>query len=120
MSYNEKMIRECAKPYTEAYRKKFGINPTCWFGFLKYVGQVSFAGGFDISGVELAKLLGLYEDEMEEKKVKIMLVQSGNGSENYRLRIPTPWIKELGLDFTRAVVMKFDGNQIVITKKEEM
>ena len=60
MSYNEKMIRECVKPYTEAYRKKFGTNPTDWFGFLKYVGQVSFAGGFDNSEVELAKkLLGL-------------------------------------------------------------
>lgn len=56
---------------------------------------------------------------MEEKKVKIMLAQSGNGSENYRLRIPTPWIKELGLDTTRTVIMKFDGNQILITKKQE-
>ena len=57
---------------------------------------------------------------MEEKKVKIMLVQSGNGGENYRLRIPTPWIRELGLDNTRTVIMQFDGNQILITKKEEI
>ena len=60
MSYNEKMIRECVKPYKEAYREKFGTNPTSWFGFLKYVSQVSFAGGFDNTEVELAKqLLGL-------------------------------------------------------------
>ena len=60
MSYNEKMIRECVEPYTTAYRENFGTNPTSWFGFLKYVGQVSFAGSFDNAEVELAKkLLGL-------------------------------------------------------------
>ena len=57
---------------------------------------------------------------MEEVKAKVMLTKSGNGSENYRLRIPTPWIRELGLDNTRTVIMQFDGNQILITKKEEM
>ena len=57
---------------------------------------------------------------MEEVKAKVMLVKSGNGSENYRLRIPTPWIRELGLDLNRAVMLKFDGRQIVIVKKEEM
>ena len=60
MSYNEKMIRELVNHYTEVYKQKFGTNPTSWFGFLKYVGQVSFAGGFDSSEIELAKkLLGL-------------------------------------------------------------
>ena len=55
---------------------------------------------------------------MEEKKVKIMLVQSGNGSENYRLRIPTPWIKQMELDEERNVTISFDGNKITIVKEE--
>lgn len=58
---------------------------------------------------------------MEEVKAKVMLVKSGNGSENYRLRIPTPWIRELGLDQDFEVTMNFDGDTISISKiqKEE-
>ena len=55
---------------------------------------------------------------MEEKKVKIMLVQSGNGSENYRLRIPTPWVKQMELDEDRNGTISFDGNKITIVKEE--
>ena len=55
---------------------------------------------------------------MEEKKVKIMLAQSGNGSENYRLRIPTPWIKQMELDEERNVTISFDGNKITIVKED--
>ena len=53
---------------------------------------------------------------MEVKKVKIMMSQSGNGSENYRLRIPTSWIKQMELDKDRNVNIQFDGKQIIITK----
>ena len=57
---------------------------------------------------------------MEEKKVKIMLVQSGNGSENYRLRIPTPWVKQMELDEERNVTISFDGNKITIVKEAQL
>ena len=55
---------------------------------------------------------------MEEVKAKVMLVKSGNGSENYRLRIPTPWVKQMELDEERNVTISFDGNKITIVKED--
>lgn len=44
----------------------------------------------------------------------------GNASKNaknYRISIPTPWIKALGITTEdKAVTMTFDGKQIVIEK----
>ena len=53
---------------------------------------------------------------MEEIKVNLMVNKSGSGSVNYRLRLPTSWVKQLNLE---KVTLKFDGKCIIITKTEE-
>lgn len=61
---------------------------------------------------------------METRKRNIMINKAGGGSGpntlNYRISLPAPWIREMGItEENREVEIKFDGENIIITKNNE-
>lgn len=61
---------------------------------------------------------------MEKRILKILFNKAGgNASKNsyaYKMSIPPKWIKEMGIDMeNREVVAGFDGERIIIKKREE-
>lgn len=62
---------------------------------------------------------------MEIRKARIIPGQAGGNSsknsENYKISLPTLWIKTLGLNAdNRNVIMEFDGEHIIISKADEI
>lgn len=62
---------------------------------------------------------------MEIRKARIISGRSGGSSsknsENYKISLPTSWIKKLGLNAdNRNVIMEFDGEHIIISKADEI
>ncbi len=58
---------------------------------------------------------------MDIRKAKIIVGRSGGNasknSENYKIALPTSWVKSLGLNADRRdVVMEFDGEKITVSK----
>lgn len=58
---------------------------------------------------------------METRKARIIPGRAGGSSsknsENYKISLPTSWIKNLGLNAdNRNVIMEFDGEHIIISK----
>lgn len=59
----------------------------------------------------------------ESRNYKIAIGKSGGtaskGAKNYRLSLPTNWMKEMGItEEDRNVKISFDGNKITIEKIE--
>ena len=58
----------------------------------------------------------------EERKMRVMVNKvggnAGSSSVNYRVSLPNAWVQELGISKDeREVTMRFDGKEIVITKR---
>lgn len=58
----------------------------------------------------------------EERKMRVMVNKvggnAGSTSVNYRVSLPNTWVQELGISKDdREVTMRFDGKEIVITKR---
>lgn len=58
---------------------------------------------------------------MEIRKRKVMINKAGGtagkNSVNYRISLPAPWVKKIGINENdRNVILEFDGSKIVITK----
>lgn len=61
---------------------------------------------------------------MEKRKINIMISKvggtAGKGSCNYRIALPSAWMKIWEVDKeNRSTVMSFDGQRIVIEKNKE-
>lgn len=59
---------------------------------------------------------------MQEKIAKVIFNKSGgtagSGGVTNRITIPTTWVREMGItDEDREVILKFDGETIIIRKK---
>lgn len=58
---------------------------------------------------------------METRKRNIMINKAGGGSGpntyNYRVSLPAPWLREMGVDLdNKEVEIEFDGEKIIISK----
>ena len=57
---------------------------------------------------------------MEQRDVKITYNKSGRGSLTPRVTLPITWTKEMNLsEDDREVTISFDGENIIISKKEK-
>ena len=57
---------------------------------------------------------------MEKRILKIMFAKGGSGSLHTKLNVPITWIRAMGVSQeNREVEILFDGEKIVIQKKEE-
>lgn len=61
---------------------------------------------------------------MEERQAKIIFNKPGGnaskGALTYKLALPTAWINAMGIrQEEREVTMRFDGEEIVITKRSK-
>lgn len=59
---------------------------------------------------------------MQKKTVKVIFNRSGgtagSGGITNRVTIPTTWVREMGItEEDREVILKFDGEAIIIRKK---
>ncbi len=59
---------------------------------------------------------------MQEKTAKVIFNKSGgtagSGGITNRVTIPTTWVREMGItEEDREVILKFDGEAIIIRKK---
>lgn len=59
---------------------------------------------------------------MQEKTAKVIFNKSGgtagSGGITNRVTIPTTWVREMGItEEDREVILKFDGETIIIRKK---
>ncbi len=60
---------------------------------------------------------------MEVRKRRLMVNKAGGtagkDSVNYRVSLPAPWLKDMGLGAgSRNLKLEFDGKKIIITKEE--
>lgn len=58
---------------------------------------------------------------METRKRRLMINKAGGtagkNSVNYRVSLPAPWVKAMGLNENdRELVLEFDGKKIIIKK----
>jgi len=57
---------------------------------------------------------------MEKRILKILFAKGGSGSLHTKLNVPITWIRAMGISQeNREVEILFDGEKIVIQKKEE-
>lgn len=52
----------------------------------------------------------------EVRNIKVGVTKSGNGSLNYKVRIPTKFIKDMELDEEKNVRITYEGKKIIIEK----
>ena len=57
MEFNKKMITSHIAQYKQIYIDKFGVKPTSAFTYLKWLGNSTNAGNFDVECMDLAKKL---------------------------------------------------------------
>lgn len=55
---------------------------------------------------------------MEQRHLKINKTRGGSGSINFRISLPTSWIKTMELDNDNQAIVTFDGERIVIEKEK--
>lgn len=56
---------------------------------------------------------------MKRRNLKLLINKSGRGTEDYRITLPTKWIKEMQLSSEdRKVIVSFEDNKIIIEKGE--
>lgn len=60
-----------------------------------------------------------YEEVAETRILKIIKTKSGSGSDSFKISLPTPWIRSLGLDKGEMAKVEFDDKKIVISKHDE-
>lgn len=60
-----------------------------------------------------------YEELAETRILKIIKTKSGSGSDSFKISLPTPWIRSLGLDKGEMAKVEFDDKKIVISKHDE-
>lgn len=57
---------------------------------------------------------------LEIREAKMIVNQSGSGSNTFRVTLPAVWIRKMGLSETeRNLKLSFDGEKIVIEKDNE-
>lgn len=57
---------------------------------------------------------------MESREVNIMFCRSGSGSVSARIPLPKKWVDKMGITpEERLSVVAFDGDKIIIEKKEK-
>lgn len=61
---------------------------------------------------------------MDKVKRNIMINKAGGtagkNSVNYRVSLPAPWLKDMGItEYSKEVVLEFDGKQICIKRKDD-
>lgn len=60
---------------------------------------------------------------MEIRKAKLIANtrKSGGGGTTFKSTLPTKWVREMGLgENDRELLIKFDGESIIITKEEKI
>lgn len=60
-----------------------------------------------------------YEEVAETRILKIIKTKSGSGSDSFKISLPTPWIRSLGLDKGEMAKVEFDDKKIIISKHDE-
>lgn len=61
-----------------------------------------------------------YEEVTETRILKIIKTKSGSGSDSFKISLPTPWIRSLGLDKGEMAKVEFDDKKIVISKHDDL